>query len=68
MRSLSPISWYVAWQSDEDAYNATGQKCSAQSILFVHDNWAKALLPKLAEFFPCPVEQGFDGRLPPINW
>jgi len=27
---------YVAWQCDEDAYNASGQKCSAQSILFVH--------------------------------
>jgi len=42
-------SWvdYVAWQADEDAYNASGQKCSAQSILFVHDNWADALLPKL---------------------
>jgi len=40
---------YVAWQSDEDAYNATGQKCSAQSILFVHENWADTLLPKLAE-------------------
>lgn len=40
---------YVAWQADEDAYNAAGQKCSAQSILFVHDNWADALLPKLAE-------------------
>jgi len=40
---------YVAWQSDEDAYNATGQKCSAQSILFVHDSWAQTLLPKLAE-------------------
>ena len=39
---------YVAWQADEDAYNASGQKCSAQSILFVHDNWADALLPKLA--------------------
>ena len=38
---------YVAWQSDEDAYNASGQKCSAQSILFVHDNWKDALLPKL---------------------
>ncbi len=44
-------SWldYVAWQSDEDAYNASGQKCSAQSVLFVHDNWAEALLPKLGE-------------------
>ncbi|MFQ5609611.1 MAG: aldehyde dehydrogenase family protein [Woeseiaceae bacterium] len=40
---------YVAWQADEDAYNAAGQKCSAQSALFVHDNWSKALLPRLAE-------------------
>ena len=39
---------YVAWQADEDAYNAAGQKCSAQSIMFVHDNWADTLLPKLA--------------------
>jgi len=38
---------YVAWQCDEDAYNAAGQKCSAQSALFVHDNWAGHLLPKL---------------------
>jgi len=40
---------YVAWQADEDAYNAAGQKCSAQSILFVHENWAETLKPKLAE-------------------
>ena len=40
---------FVAWQSDQDAYNASGQKCSAQSLLLVHDNWAQALLPKLAE-------------------
>lgn len=40
---------YVAWQCDEDAYNATGQKCSAQSILFVHENWADGLLPRLGE-------------------
>jgi 1-pyrroline-5-carboxylate dehydrogenase len=39
---------YVAWQCDEDAYNASGQKCSAQSILFVHQGWAEGLLPKLA--------------------
>lgn len=32
---------YVAWQSDQDAYACSGQKCSAQSILFVHENWAK---------------------------
>ena len=40
---------YVAWQCDEDAYNAAGQKCSAQSVVFVHDNWAPELLPKLGE-------------------
>jgi 1-pyrroline-5-carboxylate dehydrogenase len=33
---------YVAWQADQDAYACSGQKCSAQSILFVHDNWAAA--------------------------
>ena len=38
---------YVAWQCDEDAYNASGQKCSAQSILFVHQNWSENLLPKI---------------------
>ncbi|HKX56521.1 MAG TPA: aldehyde dehydrogenase family protein, partial [Xanthomonadales bacterium] len=40
---------YVAWQCDQDAYNTSGQKCSAQSILFVHHNWAEALLPRLGE-------------------
>jgi 1-pyrroline-5-carboxylate dehydrogenase len=38
---------YIAWQSDEDAYNASGQKCSAQSIMFVHENWSDSLLPRL---------------------
>jgi len=33
---------YVAWQCDQDAYACSGQKCSAQSILFVHENWAAA--------------------------
>lgn len=33
---------YVAWVSDQDAYAASGQKCSAQSIVFVHENWLKA--------------------------
>lgn len=40
---------YVAWQSDQDAYAASGQKCSAQSMLFVHENWEPALLPRLGE-------------------
>ena len=40
---------YVAWVCDQDAYAATGQKCSAQSMLFAHDNWVGAgLLEKMA--------------------
>jgi len=39
---------YVAWTSDQDAYACSGQKCSAQSILFAHSNWVEAgLLGKL---------------------
>lgn len=33
---------FVAWVSDQDAYAASGQKCSAQSIVFAHENWVKA--------------------------
>lgn len=33
---------FVAYTSDQDAYAYSGQKCSAQSALFVHDNWARA--------------------------
>ena len=39
---------FVAYQSDQDAYATQGQKCSAQSIMFVHDNWKEAgLLEKI---------------------
>lgn len=39
---------YVAWQCDQDAYASIGQKCSAQSICFIHENWKKAgLLDKI---------------------
>jgi len=33
---------YVAWQSDQDAYACSGQKCSAQSVVFAHANWVAA--------------------------
>jgi 1-pyrroline-5-carboxylate dehydrogenase len=58
---------YVAWQSDEDAYNASGQKCSAQSILFVHENWADALLPKLG---PLAARRSIDNLTigPVLSW
>eukprot|EP00771_Trimastix_marina_P003995 gnl/Trimastix_PCT/72.p2 GENE.gnl/Trimastix_PCT/72~~gnl/Trimastix_PCT/72.p2 ORF type:complete len:527 (+),score=163.84 gnl/Trimastix_PCT/72:2419-3999(+) len=41
---------YVAWQCDQDAYAHSGQKCSAQSILFAHQNWVDlGLLRKTEE-------------------
>lgn len=35
---------YVAWVCDQDAYACSGQKCSAQSILFMHENWISSEL------------------------
>ncbi|KAJ7956352.1 Aldehyde dehydrogenase [Quillaja saponaria] len=32
---------YVAWVCDQDAYACSGQKCSAQSIMFMHENWSR---------------------------
>ena len=41
---------YVAWQCDQDAYASIGQKCSAQSIMFIHENWKDSgLMEKLKE-------------------
>lgn len=33
---------YVAYQCDKDAYAASGQKCSATSLIVCHENWEKA--------------------------
>lgn len=39
---------YIAWVCDQDAYACSGQKCSAQSILFMHKNWSSSgLLDKM---------------------
>lgn len=47
---------YVAWQCDQDAYACSGQKCSAQSILFLHGNWkAAGLLDKMKVHSPRPL-------------
>jgi 1-pyrroline-5-carboxylate dehydrogenase len=40
---------YVAYTADQDAYAYSGQKCSAQSVMFAHENWINAgILDKLA--------------------
>ena len=39
----------VVWQADQDAYGASGQKCSAQSMLIAHENWMElGIVEKLA--------------------
>jgi len=39
---------FVAYQCDQDAYATIGQKCSAQSIMFMHENWrSTGLLDKM---------------------
>lgn len=39
---------YISWVCDQDAYACSGQKCSAQSMLFMHKNWSSSgLLEKM---------------------
>ncbi|CAL0330639.1 unnamed protein product [Lupinus luteus] len=41
---------YIAWVCDQDAYACSGQKCSAQSLLFMHENWSHtSLISKLKD-------------------
>ncbi|KAL9434373.1 hypothetical protein AB3S75_029083 [Citrus x aurantiifolia] len=41
---------YVSWVCDQDAYACSGQKCSAQSVLFMHENWSStSLLSKMKD-------------------
>lgn len=46
----------IAYQCDQDAYALSGQKCSAEKMLFIHSNWLKPelnLLNKLKEKAEC---------------
>ncbi|OWK26932.1 MAG: hypothetical protein US76_02385 [Parcubacteria group bacterium GW2011_GWA2_38_13b] len=55
---------FIATQSDKDAYAAAGQKCSAQSILFVHENWMKTDL--LARMGQLALKRDFTMPIIPI--
>jgi len=58
---------YVTWQSDQDAYGFAGQKCSAQSMVFMHEAWntpevdfvgkikARASTRSLDDLTNCPI-------------
>ena len=63
----SKWSEHVAWQCDEDAYNASGQKCSAQSILFMHKNWEQDLVPRLIDLASKRKLKGLDIG-PVLTW
>jgi 1-pyrroline-5-carboxylate dehydrogenase len=48
--AIPPMIDLVAAQCDMDAYAASGQKCSTQSLLAVHENWVKlGLLVRIGE-------------------
>lgn len=56
---------YVAYQMDQDAYAFGGQKCSATSMVFAHQNWMdvdiigqmkqRTLQRNLDDFSICPI-------------
>jgi len=58
---------HTAWQSDQDAYGFAGQKCSAQSMVFMHEAWtgpdadfvgkiaARAGTRNLKDLTNCPI-------------
>lgn len=58
----------MAWQCDQDAYAFSGQKCSAQSIVFMHDNWVEAgFIERMAEI--ASQRKFGDGTIGPIlSW
>lgn len=59
---------YVAWTCDQDAYAMSGQKCSAQSILFVHENWAKkGIIEKLRDLAARRTLKDYT-NVPVLSW
>lgn len=59
---------YVAYTADQDAYAMSGQKCSAQSILFVHENWAKkGIIEKLKELAAKRTLKDYT-NVPILSW
>jgi len=59
---------FVVWQSDQDAYAATGQKCSAQSMLLCHQNWME--LDVIGKLRDKAAERSFDNLTigPVLTW
>ncbi|KVH98740.1 Aldehyde dehydrogenase, conserved site-containing protein [Cynara cardunculus var. scolymus] len=45
---------YVSWVCDQDAYACSGQKCSAQSMLFMHEFTTEAMLGHMKKLLQIP--------------
>lgn len=59
---------YVAYQCDQDSYAFGGQKCSATSILFAHENWMNAgIIEKIKARSTTRNIQDFSA-VPIITW
>ncbi|KAK6920826.1 Aldehyde dehydrogenase domain [Dillenia turbinata] len=58
---------YVAWVCDQDAYACSGQKCSAQSILFMHEFTTEAMLEHMNKLLQIPGSKLLFGGKPLEN-
>ncbi|KAJ4834219.1 hypothetical protein Tsubulata_047707 [Turnera subulata] len=58
---------YVAWVCDQDAYACSGQKCSAQSMLFIHEFTTDAMLEHMNKLLQIPGSKLLFGGKPLVN-
>ncbi|KAJ4787435.1 aldehyde dehydrogenase 12A1 [Rhynchospora pubera] len=58
---------YVAWVCDQDAYACSGQKCSAQSILFMHEVTTDAMVEHMNKLLKIPGSKLLFGGEPLQN-
>ena len=61
---------FIAWQCDQDAYAFSGQKCSAQSMLFVHDAWVAPEVDIVGRLSGLAAQRSLDDltNCPVLTW
>nr|CAB3464607.1 unnamed protein product [Digitaria exilis] len=58
---------YIAWVCDQDAYACSGQKCSAQSVLFMHKVTTEAMTEHMNSLLKIPGSKVLFGGEPLEN-
>ncbi|TVU20441.1 hypothetical protein EJB05_36649 [Eragrostis curvula] len=58
---------YIAWVCDQDAYACSGQKCSAQSVLFMHKVTTEAMMEHKNNLLKIPGSKVLFGGEPLEN-